>query len=487
MVSVFLREQRRYTQEELVKAFECSEEKTVYILKRLKEYGVLKAVKSSETQKDLTDLTETDIEIADVEVGENEYLYVFSFVGVITIEGRVLKCYPKYIFSTSSPRAELKQVLRVLEKYNSREQIVRMYNETSDSSAFNMLAVMLFLLQDYYEYGSYTNTQDIIEPNGAGDILWDKTINETFTLLSNNRPYYPELLTMRRVNDDFDYFKRLHECILTKCTKELKDADLLDLFDIMGVDVSDEEIDDFGEKDYILERISKELNVQFNTRKQRLLKTLYAYIAHSSALEDMDCFSMFGTNSFNLVWENVCAEVFDNQLHRLIGGLALPVPLNENYKNMRHEELIHLIEKPQWSGTGSNGSNYTKIAKDTLIPDIISIFGDQFIIFDAKYYNIQMEENKELRGQPGIESITKQYLYQLAYQEFINVHGFRSVRNCFLMPSEGSTVVVKGTASMQMLSILNLEPIQIRLLPAQEVYKNYLNQTLFGIEFLKLE
>ena len=98
-----------------------------------------------------------------------------------------------------------------------------------------------------------------------------------------------------------------------------------------------------------------------------------------------------------------------------------------------------------------------------------------------------MEENKELRGQPGIESITKQYLYQLAYQEFINAHGFRSVRNCFLMPSEGSTVVVKGTASMQMLSILNLEPIQIRLLPAQEVYKNYLNQTLFGIEFLKLE
>lgn len=487
MVSVFLREQRRYSQEELVKAFECSEEKTVHILKRLKEYGVLKAVKASELQKDLTDLVETDIEIADVEVGENEYLYVFSFVGVITIEGRVLKCYPKYIFSTSSPRAELKQVLRVLEKYNSREQIVRMYNETSDSSAFNMLAVMLFLLQDYYEYGSYTNTQDIIESNGTGDILWDKTINETFTLISKNRPYYPELLTMRRINDDFDYFKRLHECILTKCTNELKDADLLDLFDIMGVDVSDEEIDDFGEKDYILERISKELNVQFNTRKQRLLKTLYAYIAHSSALDDMDCFSMFGTNSFNLVWEKVCAEVFDNQLNRLIGGLTLPIPLHEKYKDKRHEELISLIEKPQWSGIGEYGSSYTKIAKDTLIPDIISIFGDKFIIFDAKYYNIQMEERKELRGQPGIESITKQYLYQLAYQEFINAHGFQLVRNCFLMPSEGDAVVVKGTASMQMLAVLGLEPIQIRLLPAQEVYKNYLNQTLFNVEFLELE
>ena len=42
MISVFLREQKRYTQEELVKAFKCSEEKTVRILKRLKEYVFLK-------------------------------------------------------------------------------------------------------------------------------------------------------------------------------------------------------------------------------------------------------------------------------------------------------------------------------------------------------------------------------------------------------------------------------------------------------------
>ena len=167
-----------------------------------------------------------------------------------------------------------------------------------------MLAVMLFLIHDYYEYGSYNNTQDIIEVNGAGDILWDKTINETFTLISNNRPYYPELLTRKRVNNEFDYFKRLHECILSKCSKQLKDADLLDLFDIVGVNLSDEDIDDFGETDYVLHRIKQELNVQFNTRKQRLLKTMYAYI-NSSKSEDVDSFSMFGTNSFNLVWEEV--------------------------------------------------------------------------------------------------------------------------------------------------------------------------------------
>lgn len=490
MISVYLREQKRYTQEELVKDFHCSEEKTVRILKRLKEYDVLKAVKASDRQKDLTDLLDEDIEIADVEVGENEYLYVFTFVGVITIDGRVLKCYPKYLIDTTNPKAELKQVLKVLEKYNSKEQIVRMYNDTSDSSAFNMLAVMLFLLQDYFEYGVYTRTQDIIESNGDGDILWDKTINETFTLLSNNRPYYPELLTMKRVNDDFDFFKRLHECILTRCTEELRDADLLDLFDIMGVNNSDEHIEDFGDKEYILERIIKELNVQFNTRKQLLLKTLYAYIANSSALDDLDCFSMFGTNSFNLVWEKVCAEVMDNQLQKPIGGLQLPIPLAEQYHDMRHKKLIDLIDKPQWGGTAPNGEAFMKQAADTLIPDLISIVnveGDyQFIIFDAKYYNIQLEHNKKLRGQPGIESIAKQYLYQLAYQPFVEAHQIAIVRNCFLFPTASSEIIEKGIVSVNMLSNLGLQDIKVRLLPAELIYRHYIENTKFNIKKLNL-
>lgn len=490
MISVFLREQKRYTQEDLTKEFCCSAEKTVCILKRLKEYGVLKAVKATDAQKSLTDLLDDDIEIADVLVGENEYLYVFTFVGVITIEGRVLKCYPKYLMHTTEPKAELKQVLKVLEKYNSKEQIIRMYNDTSDSSAFNMLAVILFLLHDYFEYGLYTNTRDIIESNGSDEILWDKTINETFALLSNNRPYYPELLTRKRVNDDFNFFKRLHECILTRCTLELRDADLLDLFDIAGVDISDEQIEDFGDKEYILDCIMKELNVQFNTRKQLLLKTLYAYIANSSTLNDLDCFSMFGTNSFNLVWEKVCAEVMDNKLQMPIGGLKLPIPLGESYQKDRHKKLVELIEKPKWSGYAPDGKTFVKQASDTLVPDIISIVqvdgNYQFIIFDAKYYNIKLEPHKQLSGQPGIESITKQYLYQLAYMPFIEKHKIHTVRNCFLMPTESDKIIEKGTASLTMLSNLGLQDIQIRLLPAKQMYRHYIENTVMDFKLLNL-
>jgi llaJI restriction endonuclease len=481
MISEFVREQKRYTQKELCQILKCSEEYVVSLIRKLKEFGVLKAVKSSYVQKNMADLLEEDIEVVDVEVGENEYLYVFTFVGVIVAVGRVLKCYPKYLLNVKEPADELRKVIKVLEKYNSKEQIVRMFNDSSESSSFNLLAVLLFLLQDYFENGVYTNTEDIIECNGSGEILWDKTINETFTLLSENRPYYTELQTRKRVTNDFDYFKRLHECVVTMASKELQDAELLNLFEMSGIDLTDEELEDFGDKEYILYRIENELNTQFNTRKQLVLKTMYAYIDRRGSLYDTDCLSLFGTNSFNLVWEKVCADIMDNQLDVALGALKLPVPLKDGYN--RRQKLIELIEKPLWTLTG-------KCAKDTLIPDLISICkvsGQyQFIIFDAKYYNAHLEKGIAPTDQPGIESVTKQYLYQLAYQKFIDEHEFASVKNCFLLPTENSEIEDKGEVRMQMLSSLGLQDVKTRLIPATMAYDLYLSGRKMDIDTLKL-
>ena len=231
-----------------------------------------------------------------------------------------------------------------------------------------------------------------------------------------------------------------------------------------------------------------ELNVQFNTRRQLLLKSIYAYVSQKKTLLDHSCISLFGTTSFNLVWEKVCATIFDNKLNTALGRLKLPIPLKDGYK--KSIKLIDVIEKPQWSARNDAGTIYTKEAQDTLIPDLIGLYNiggkNMFVIFDAKYYCLQMDEDKPLRGQPGIESITKQYLYQLAYQQFINDHQFDIVKNCFLMPTEQDTIVDKGIASLAILSNLSLEPILVRLLPAKMVYKHYLEQTLFKVEELSL-
>lgn len=481
MHSEFVREQRRYTQKELCKVFSCSEDKTVSIIRKLKEFGVIKAVKAEEKQRDMSELVDEDIEVSDVEVGENEYLYVFTFVGIIVVSGIVLKCYPKYLLSAAHPERDLIQVIKVLEKYNSKEQIIRMFNDSSESRSFNLLAVLLFLMQDYYENGVYEKSDNIVESNGSGEIFWDKTINETFAIITNNRPYYLDLKTKKRITDNHNYFKYLHECVLTIASNELEDAGLLDLFELVSVDLSEETLNDFGDKEVILYNIEKELSTQFNTRKQIVLKAIYTYIDHSGSLHDIDCLSLFGTNSFNLVWEKVCAEIMNNQLDTRLGALRLPTPLKDKYS--KQTKLVEIIEKPLWTVTG-------KTATDTLIPDIVSISmvnGKwQFLIFDAKYYNAKLEPGMSPKAQPGIESVTKQYLYQLAYQEFIDEHNFSSVKNCFILPTEDDAVLDKEEVSLQMLSKIGLQSIKVRFLPAKMAYENYLSGRKLDIALLKL-
>ena len=488
MISEYVKEQKRYTQAELAHILHCSEEKAVPVIRRLKQFGVLKSVKASELQKNMSDLLEEDVEVADVEVDDSTYLYVFTFVGVIMVGDRVLKCYPKYIFSNGQPLAEMKQVMRVISKYNrSEEQIVNLFNGDAESRSFNLLAVILFLLNDYYEYGLYSNNENVIEVNGEGNILWGRTIDECFPVISNGRPYYMELFTRRTVNDETDYFHRLHQAVLTECSKQLKEAQLTELFDIEPLELTDDEVSDFGDTDYILDRIISELSVQFNTRKQILLKTMYAYIAADRRIAEMDDdVSLFGTNSFNLVWEKVCAAVFNNMLQAELRNLPLPLPLDEDYKPLARKKLIEIIEKPVWTAAQASGDVYSHTTSDTLIPDLITISEDRFIIFDAKYYNLYMEKDA-LRGQPGIESITKQYLYQLAYKDFMQKHGLTKVRNCFLFPTEKDEYIDKGYAELRMLHALGLENIAVRLLPAHKVFDCYLSETTMDIEVLNLK
>ena len=47
----------------------------------------------------------------------------------------------------------------------------------------------------------------------------------------------------------------------------------------------EEKIEDFGDDEYILYRLERELDVQFIDRKKLLLKTMYTYISHRKAFE----------------------------------------------------------------------------------------------------------------------------------------------------------------------------------------------------------
>ena len=349
MAKGFFRERKHYTLQEIADNLYENKKKDMEETKRLvgilKKYGVVKTVKREKPE--FEDLSNEDIVLTDVVDNSGDIEYVFDYVGVVMLDGHIFKCYPKYIRSKDEPFDELKQVLKVIKKYNSSEQLIYLFNGEDDSKIFNKLAVSLHLLEEYYVSGIYTNQRDIVETNGEGEILWDKTINETFAIIQNNKPYYVELQTKNTIDNDLDYFRRLHECVLTTCSKELKEVGLLQLFDLSEVELTQAELSDFGDENYILYRLQSEIQTQYVTRKQNLLKTIYTYIANEKTDKDDISYSLYGTNSFNLVWEKVCAENFGSVHDREI--VDLPLGESSLYKSEKEETTLrNVIKAPRW-------------------------------------------------------------------------------------------------------------------------------------------
>ena len=106
-----------------------------------------------------------------------------------------------------------------------------------------------------------------------------------------------------------------------------------------------------------------------------------------------------------------------------------------------------------------------------------------FSVYDAKYYNIQFEFDADLKGVPRVKDIAKQYIYQLAYSDFIRKNNITKVYDSFIMPREGNKVIKKGHISIEMFK--GLENINIILVPAKKAYECFFNDKEFVIEMEK--
>lgn len=477
MARGFFREGKHYSIYEISENLGEKTEETKRLADSLKRYGILKAVRKSAPE--FEDLSDHDIVLTCPSENRRDVKYVFDFVGVIVLGHHVFKCYPKYI-SASEPVSQLKKVLKVIRKYGVREELIYSHSGEGDAFSFNRLLLFLHLMEDYFINGIYTNSQEITERNAEGEILWDRTINETIALIRKGRPYYTEVLTQSMADNETYYFRRLHQCILSKCSAELQELGILDLFDMEEIRLTESDIEDFGDRDYILYRLQQEMEIQFITWKQNLLKALYAYIENGRSDKNDESFGVYGTNSFHLVWEKVCAANFGNMLNEKIENL--PMGVSERYRKRKSDTLLSIIERPIWHGT--DPEIYDGKVR-TLKPDTVRIYpynekGDYcFGIFDAKYYCIEFIRGKsgwKVARQPGVGDVTKQYLYQMAFDDFITSQGYRQVRNVFLIPREEAAPAY-GYVEMGMLHTVGskqLENILLTGLCAEKMYDYYL-------------
>ena len=76
VVSQYVREQKRYTKNDLKSKFSFDEDGVEKFIKSLKAYGVLKSVKNTDDQLAMSDLMDDDVEITDETAESGDCLYV---------------------------------------------------------------------------------------------------------------------------------------------------------------------------------------------------------------------------------------------------------------------------------------------------------------------------------------------------------------------------------------------------------------------------
>lgn len=471
--SAYFRERQEYSQDLIASALQIDNAKAKQIIGKLLACNVLKLLKKGRGQTASEIINSDDVSLGETFAPSDETRYIFDFVGLLQFENFLLKCHPKYIASRLPNVEDMRLVVRSLEQYNSDQFVIRAASENEEVSYYNPLSIDIFLIRDYFSHGIYCNEKESLAHLGAGEIDWDTTIHETFPILQNGKPFYVNYYTRQTTSDENEYISRLHQCLISLASRTLKEAELDDLFSIETPELYDGELSDFGELEYIEQRILQEINVQFVTQKQIVLRAMYAIVHQSRCSTDDFGISLYGSNSFNMVWEKICSEVFSSKLHVPLS--LLPITLDDDFECCKEQTLLDLIPRPQWY---PSGEEMPHLASDTLTPDLISIVNannrSYFAIMDAKYYSIELDTN-HVAGQPGVGDIDKQYLYQLAFLKFIEAHGL-DVVNAFLCPGDLSAPQVLGKAVMPIFNGLHelLCPIITIKLPANEMMNCYI-------------
>lgn len=348
----------------------------------------------------------------------------FVFVGIILFREHIIivlpKYYPKCYEENNKLRIrEIVPLMKTIMKYKqSRLDFTdSLSSSLSDDDGGSLLSTMLYLMEDYFEHGVYANEDFIESINTVGEILWTRTVSKYSPTVVDNQPYYMDFISRKRFMNDKLMISKIHAAIVSDCSKSLSKYGILEIFDYSDADPSDNALEDIGDNEFLLSVIDYENNRQFNTRKRYLLRLMKNYLNKESLKNNEKEFFFFGTNSMNLVWQDVCSETLGN------------VYMDNEFNEIRENFKMHWLFK-----------ECNDFSQKGLEPDIIHIEKDEndeissLSILDAKYYTPELNNGK-LEKAPGVPDVTKQYLYRIGFNEYIKKNDIQTIFNAFLFPS----------------------------------------------------
>ncbi len=102
--------------------------------------------------------------------------------------------------------------------------------------------------------------------------------------------------------------------------------------------------------------------------------------------------------------------------------------------------------------------------------------GTALCVYDTRYYLPRVGHT--IKYQPGLELVTKQFLYQSAYQDFVRDHGFERVANAFLVPTSGNSshelARVSFPGAISSLGLPLVDHAHMQELPTSEILELHL-------------
>ena len=340
---------------------------------------------------------------------------------------------------------ERNAVLLAIDRYNKEQGKLAEQVTNLEKRRESLLELAVRFLRDYLENGLYTVQRHELEHNGQGEIDWDSTIDQFQPLFVEDRPCYIDVTTKQSYSDEDYYITRLHKCLVTIWGRKLEELGLSSVLRVNVPLLSEDELDHFGDADYQIAQINKELNVQFITKVRETLKLMKELIQRSTE-NQANCYESlsFGMTGVEHLWETACAEVFGTELQKKIRDCGFPDGPDDLTFNKYMPRVFWTNLVPDGTENSESkefnldkGSQRSKKAGWRL--DFIRTYrpngyAKKLVILDSKYYCARWV-NGSISGQPGTPDIAKQMFYQMAFEDLIDGKDIGIV-NAFLLPED---------------------------------------------------
>lgn len=454
-------ERSRFSVGELATRLDLSLEATVEVVKELSIRNIVRRVDGATTFPAFSSLRESD-------------RFYYNFCGVVAFKEFVFLIGPKYLQKTGFDDEHFSLVLKVLKKDNDTFGQLSAPNRLLNSGE-SRSALLLAIVDAYIEHGLLSRAHHYPAVNGNGLVSWPRTIDRCEPVFQHGRPIYVDVVTQQSTIVTDNLVSDVHRAAVAECFEIIDNSYI---GEIVGVDdriYDAPRLSILGSQEYLISVLNQALATEFVTWKQEVIGLLIRYLNQ----RDLDAFDasifLLGTNAFHMVWERVCKKVIGDHL-----AIQLPAEVDGqrfNSSNEKPRKLFDEIPKPHWN----LACGEEILGADSLIPDTVKIgafddIGTYLLIVDAKYYTPVF--GSSVIGAPGIESITKQFLYQRAFSKFVLQNQIERVANVFVSPSH--SLDLERPAEILIPSLFDEpSPMQSKIgqwmLPAKYVFESYLS------------